>query len=128
LRPRADVAHWQWYAEHKHAAITVKRTGHKGRLISLGCVVFVIGSICCTLPQFLGAPYSASELDLDSRLCLPPATNITGSTASAAAMWPVILLMLGQVLHGLGSAPLHTLSLPYIDENVEQKEFSIYLG
>ena len=36
--------------------------------------------------------------------------------------------MLGQFLHGIGAAPLYTLGVTFLDENVKQKWSSIYLG
>lgn len=42
--------------------------------------------------------------------------------------WTVYLFILAQLLHGVGAAPLFTLGVTYIDENVSKKMSSIYLG
>ena len=34
----------------------------------------------------------------------------------------------GQVLHGIGGAALHTLSLPYLDENIRTTNTPLYVG
>lgn len=38
------------------------------------------------------------------------------------------LFLLGQLLHGAGAAPLYTLGVTFIDENVSKKMSSVYLG
>lgn len=42
--------------------------------------------------------------------------------------WTVWLFVLAQLFHGAGAAPLFTLGVTYIDENVSKKMSSIYLG
>lgn len=47
------------------------------------------------------------------------------SVDSRLFMW---LFLLGQLLHGAGAAPLYTLGVTFIDENVSKKMSSVYLG
>lgn len=42
--------------------------------------------------------------------------------------WNVWFFFLAQLLHGAGAAPLFTLGVTYIDENVSKKMSSVYLG
>lgn len=51
-----------------------------------------------------------------------------GSTAAEDYSWTVWLFVLAQLFHGAGAAPLFTLGVTYIDENVSKKMSSIYLG
>lgn len=51
-----------------------------------------------------------------------------GSTATEDYSWTVWLFVLAQLFHGAGAAPLFTLGVTYIDENVSKKMSSIYLG
>lgn len=40
-------------------------------------------------------------------------------------MW---IFFLGQLLHGAGAAPLYTLGVTFIDENISKKMSSVYIG
>lgn len=42
--------------------------------------------------------------------------------------WNVWFFFLAQLLHGAGAAPLFTLGVTFIDENVSKKMSSVYLG
>lgn len=42
--------------------------------------------------------------------------------------WNVWFFFIAQLLHGAGAAPLFTLGVTYIDENVSKKMSSVYLG
>jgi Organic Anion Transporter Polypeptide (OATP) family len=42
--------------------------------------------------------------------------------------WNVWFFFMAQLLHGAGAAPLFTLGVTFIDENVTKKMSSVYLG
>lgn len=53
----------------------------------------------------------------------------TGTISSADDLsWNVWLFFVAQLLHGAGAAPLFTLGVTFIDENVSKKMSSVYLG
>ena len=56
-----------------------------------------------------------------------PAAEAAGGPGvdSSVYLW---LFLLGQLLHGAGAAPLYTLGVTFIDENVSKKMSSVYLG
>ncbi|KRY60478.1 Solute carrier organic anion transporter family member 4A1, partial [Trichinella britovi] len=108
--------------------------GHKGKWLSLGMLVMAFGSLICTLPHFISEPYEYSEGE-QFEIC-----RKNHSTASLfnvksdeifnknAQPYFFYILLLGQVLHGIGAAPLYTLGVAYLDENVSQKMSPVYLG
>lgn len=53
----------------------------------------------------------------------------TGAITSADDLsWNVWFFFVAQLLHGAGAAPLFTLGVTFIDENVSKKMSSVYLG
>ncbi|OUC48787.1 sodium-independent organic anion transporter [Trichinella nativa] len=108
--------------------------GHKGKWLSLGMLVMAFGSLICTLPHFISEPYEYSEGE-QFEIC-----RKNHSTASLfnvksdeifnknAQPYFFYILLLGQVMHGIGAAPLYTLGVAYLDENVSQKMSPVYLG
>lgn len=100
---------------------------HKGRVIASGMVLVGIGSIVLVLPHFLAGRYIAGERR--SNLCSTNELPSTCSTETSAdnALWYYILLA-SQIFIGFGAAPLFTLGISFMDENVAQNSVSLYLG
>lgn len=55
-------------------------------------------------------------------------SNADGSENAENLSWNVWFFFAAQLLHGAGAAPLFTLGVTYIDENVSKKMSSVYLG
>lgn len=106
----------------------------KPRWLAWGVIIMGLGSLTFAFPHFLVGPYRASTAEID--LCTTGEGNATvrqhceGSTESENEnlTWTVWLFFASQLLHGIGAAPLYTLGVTYIDENVSRKMSSVYLG
>ncbi|XP_012944388.1 solute carrier organic anion transporter family member 4A1 [Aplysia californica] len=105
---------------------------HKPRLMAMGILVMSLGSLVFTLPHILGGSYKVKAIGEDnstSSLCLI-GEELSGcgqsSKNSDAHLYPLFLI--GQILLGIGAAPLFTIGLTYIDENTETKMTSLYTG
>jgi len=108
--------------------------GSKPAWIGVGVAIMGLGSLLFSLPHFLTETYSGGEGGL-STLCgaeeKPCSGNITmrseneGQVGSNSYKY---IFMAAQLLHGAGAAPLYTLGVTYIDENVGPASSAFYLG
>ncbi|XP_072029650.1 solute carrier organic anion transporter family member 2B1-like [Amphiura filiformis] len=112
---------------------------HRPRFIALGVGIIGIGQFTCGLPHFFShssyQPLSSSlQLNSSSLVCgasLNESTEIncnldvesTGSNLSKA--W---LLILGELITGIGSGPVIPLMITYIDDCVGKAKVSVYVG
>lgn len=108
----------------------------KARWIAWGVVLIGCGSLLFATPHFLAGPYRGAShhedtCRSDNSTKMPVAGECDASQGSGSPadsnlyLW---LFLLGQLLHGAGSAPLFTLGVTFIDENVSKKMSSVYLG
>ncbi|KAK6617800.1 hypothetical protein RUM43_014028 [Polyplax serrata] len=101
----------------------------KPRWIGYGILVIALGSFMFALPHFTVSAYRGIQQDLN--VCQQNSTNPadcpTNSNQEYLSMnlW---LFVLSQLLTGAGAAPLYTLGVTYLDENVTKKMSSVYLG
>lgn len=107
----------------------------KPRWIAWGIVLMGCGSLLFATPHFLAGPYRGADQRQDT--CRASNSTLTPFSAvdcdaeegvggdTGLYMW---LFLLGQLLHGAGAAPLFTLGVTFIDENVSKKMSSVYLG
>lgn len=126
--------------------------GHRPRWISSGMIVFACAALLCSTPHYLfgSHPVTSAVMESDSAavFAMPqPAlcfANSTGNgllediatcaksevvirrsrvTNSVLGIFSVSLLFIG-----LGTTAVNTLGIPYIDDNVAQKESPLYFG
>ena len=101
---------------------------HKPYWLGVGAFIFAIGSAIFQFPHYTTPFYSFQSADFE--LC-DVSRNSTdecqlGSGSSLSHYFYVFVF--AQFLHGLGAAPLYTLGVTYIDENVKPKMTSLYIG
>ena len=93
-----------------------------------------IGTFGCALPKFLIAKYipvGTNTLSTHGLSCMMSNTTINycsneGATTSNGLY--LFVFAMGQMFLGLGAAPLLTLGVSYIDENVDPKQSPFYMG
>lgn len=114
--------------------------GHKGRWLGIGMFIMGIGSLICALPQFVTGPYEYGQSHNETCIVEEQSKNRSMLTTleeneiCLKSLKPnnvqnyFYVLLLGQLLNGFGAAPLYTLGITYIDENVSQKASPVYLG
>ncbi|XP_033640299.1 solute carrier organic anion transporter family member 4A1-like [Asterias rubens] len=102
---------------------------HKPMWLGFGALIFAFGSFFFTLPHFLTPFYDFSASDFElcelNRNLTDTCTSEEMESGLASYFW---LFVFAQFLHGLGAAPLYTLGVTYIDENVQPKMTSLYIG
>ncbi|XP_064548833.1 solute carrier organic anion transporter family member 4A1 isoform X2 [Drosophila montana] len=111
-----------------------RRGASKPCFIAIGLLLMGLGSLIFALPHFLVGSYRATIAE--ANVC-ERANQTTGCEAleqeqeqelGESLTWTVWLFFGAQLLHGAGAAPLFTLGVTYLDENVSTKMSSVYLG
>ncbi|XP_020012920.1 solute carrier organic anion transporter family member 1C1 isoform X2 [Castor canadensis] len=120
---------------------------HRPKIIGAGCLVMGVGTLFIALPQFFmdryryekDSSFSSSTLSispciLQPRTQLPisdverPQTKLSdeceGDTSSS--MW--VYVFLGNLLRGLGEAPIQPLGLAYLDDFASEDNAAFYIG
>ena len=105
--------------------------------IALGTLIFTCGSLMFALPHFLAYPYTYSN-NSERDICKNDYSNNSEAIASwsmlqdgnhdnhlSAYLWVFIVASL---LHSVGTAPLFTLGMPYIDDVTSREISSLYIG
>lgn len=114
--------------------------GHRPRLIGCGGIVMALGALLSALPEFLTHQYEYESGEIlwgvEGRdLCIgnvsnnnlgPEATIICRNRTSTNLMY--LLLIGAQVLLGIGATPVQPLGVSYIDDHVQRKDSSLYIG
>ena len=101
--------------------------GHKPRWLGVALIVEAIGAFVFSLPQFLFGEYEAgSSSDRDTETCADEIDFSSDCTSANNAAY--FFFMMGNILIGVGAAPLFTIGTSYIDEIVHPKYVSVHLG
>lgn len=114
---------------------------HRPRFIGGGALLACLASLLMALPHFLGGQYdytdriSSATSDNSSGLCQSESTFSTSSSnqscsqqESPAQQGVYPLLLLGQLLLGIGAVPIQPFGISYIDDYASKKNSPLYLG
>ncbi|XP_055331984.1 solute carrier organic anion transporter family member 74D-like isoform X2 [Paramacrobiotus metropolitanus] len=121
--------------------------GHRPRWIMCGCIILGIALLLHAAPEVL-FPFrnldvwkGASMMQNEEHLCAANsrqrALRLGGDNHTAAVpvvnasesnIGPVVVLVVAQLLQGVGSTALIILGLPFIDDNVQKKNTPLYFS
>ncbi|XP_052791203.1 solute carrier organic anion transporter family member 4A1-like [Mya arenaria] len=104
--------------------------GSKPRYLGIGIFIMGIGSIVFALPQFTSGLYQVDDEGI-RMTCDASANDTIGCDVNnlpASLSNYRFVFFLGQLLHGAGAAPLYTLGVTYLDENLPLRSSSFYIG
>lgn len=112
---------------------------HRPRFIGGGALLACLASLLMAMPHFLSGPYDytdrSSTGDNSSGLCQSETTVTTSSSNQSCTLqespaqrvvYP--LLLLGQLLLGIGAVPIQPFGISYIDDYASKKNSPLYLG
>lgn len=113
---------------------------HRPRFIGGGALLACLASLLMVLPHFLGGLYEytdriTSTSDNSSGLCQSESTVTTSSSNQSCSkqesptqhgVYP--LLLMGQLLLGIGAVPIQPFGISYIDDYASKKNSPLYLG
>ncbi|XP_038051580.1 solute carrier organic anion transporter family member 5A1-like [Patiria miniata] len=112
-------------------------TSHRPRIIGVGSLLIGLGLLLCMLPQFIyetpqqfsitiGRDENGTAEENIYPVCLK--TGVTPAVCtdeeernSGSLMWQVALIIVGQILYGLGSAPILPLAVTYMDDSLHHR-------
>ncbi|XP_059207470.1 solute carrier organic anion transporter family member 2B1 [Centropristis striata] len=112
---------------------------HRPRFIGGGALLACLASLLMAMPHFLGGAYDytdriSSPGDNSSGLCQSESSVTSSSNQSCSqqespaqqGVYP--LLLLGQLLLGIGAVPIQPFGISYIDDFASRKNSPLYLG
>ncbi|XP_076083885.1 solute carrier organic anion transporter family member 4A1-like isoform X3 [Mytilus galloprovincialis] len=100
--------------------------GCKPRYLGIGVFIMAIGSFVFSIPKFTAAEYEIISSGDLCHLSNNRSTECDNKIDSLSSYkW---VFYLGQFLHGAGAAPLYTLGVTYLDENLPLRSSSMYIG
>ncbi|KAI4889888.1 hypothetical protein NFI96_023910 [Prochilodus magdalenae] len=110
---------------------------HRPRCIGIGAMIAGLAAFIIALPHFFSGPYDYSNYSSSSEntsgLCqldsVQQESNRTCSTKEDIASHAVFpILLLGQLLLGIGGVPIQPFGISYIDDYADKKNSPFYLG
>jgi len=109
-----------------------KASASKPKWIASGMLVMGLGSFVWTLPHFSTLPYTTNVADTEENLalCGTGEGDIDCGVEIGAGSLPAyrFVFLLGQLLHGIGSAPLVVLGTAFLDESVDTRDSPLYIA
>ncbi|CAH1775633.1 unnamed protein product [Owenia fusiformis] len=105
-------------------------SGHKPMWLGGGMILLALGSFIFALPHFTTSIYKYETVA--DNVCLDDdaffSSNSTTSASTESLSMYRLVFVLGQLFHGAGAAPLYTLGVTYLDENLKAKVAPVYIG
>lgn len=92
-----------------------------------------VGSFVFASPSFFLAPFTTNETTREfchyDNVTVDRKSECTsGQSAVSQIRYYYFVLLLGQILHGIGSTPIYTLGITFLDESIPQASSPVYLG
>lgn len=100
---------------------------HPLRWLASGLLTVGVGSLLFASPHAIGGNYNFPEISNRAYCLLPLVGTLTGDCSGSPRL-VVATFFFAQVVIGLGSSPLHTLSPAYFDSVVKARHLPMYLG
>ncbi|XP_070263923.1 solute carrier organic anion transporter family member 1C1 isoform X3 [Myotis yumanensis] len=119
---------------------------HRPKIIGVGCLIMGVGTLLIALPQFFMEQYrherySFSNSTLSTSPCLLESnsqltTSVMEKSQSkinneceldtSSSMW--VYVFLGNLLRGIGEAPIQPLGITYLDDFASEDNAAFYIG
>ncbi|KAM9311390.1 solute carrier organic anion transporter family member 1C1-like [Gastrophryne carolinensis] len=111
---------------------------HRPKLIAGGCLLMSAGTFLMALPHFLMGRYMYEDpqtyppnATTNSSPCLqPPSHQLTHTAAcdqdTGSSLW--LCALLGNLLRGVGEAPIQPLGMSYVDDYAGEDNAALYIG
>uniref|UniRef100_A0AAY5K3I9 Solute carrier organic anion transporter family member n=1 Tax=Esox lucius TaxID=8010 RepID=A0AAY5K3I9_ESOLU len=112
---------------------------HRPRFIGGGALVASLAALTMAMPHFISGPYEytdhisrKSHTQINTQICKNSSYLLLqmNSTLLPTSTWQGVfpLLLLGQLLLGIGSVPIQPFGISYIDDYASKRNSPLYLG
>lgn len=102
---------------------------HKPRFLGISLIILGIGNLVTASPQFLfGSSNQNTDVSIYEECKVDDMSSDINEDCIPTDIGAFVILIIGQVLVGIGSSALYTVALAYIDEIVYPKYVSLHLG
>nr|CAB3266353.1 solute carrier organic anion transporter family member 2A1-like [Phallusia mammillata] len=104
---------------------------HRPRIMALGSLLIAVGGFVNAIPHFVTSPYQPSLLNETQSMTDCPGTNNNGTTTyvdNGVGSHLFLVLILGEILQGIGATVHIPVSSSYIDDFALPSRSPIYLG
>ncbi|XP_064480405.1 solute carrier organic anion transporter family member 4A1-like isoform X2 [Ornithodoros turicata] len=98
---------------------------HKPRILGCGIILMGIGNFIVTLAHFLAPAYHVTGQSQE--LCPRVKSGDGGCTGDSVRNFRFVMIA-GQFIAGIGSTPINTVSIAYLDENLPMAKSAAYVG
>ncbi|XP_041126787.1 solute carrier organic anion transporter family member 3A1-like [Polyodon spathula] len=110
--------------------------GHRPRLIGCGGIIMALGSLLCALPEFVSHQYDYQKVKISAsrdtcstgKPSMEKEDEMESCMETQSTNMMYVLLVIAQVLIGVGAASVQPLGVSYMDDHVKKKDSSLYLG
>lgn len=102
--------------------------GHTAKWIGTGCFIQGIGCLVFLSPQFFFFNNQAPEADENRYRTCELRANSTELDCAISNTVAYLLLLLGQIIIGIGASTLYSIGLTYLDQLVHPKYISLHLA
>lgn len=99
---------------------------NKGRILTVAFILSSMGSLCMWLPHFITPSYEWGQGQ--SHLCSSKATSERCAESDGTLSSFLTLLLIGQLMHGLGGSTLITVGYSFIDDSVTAATSPLYIS
>ncbi|NXR95591.1 SO1C1 protein, partial [Hypocryptadius cinnamomeus] len=121
---------------------------HRPKIIAVGCLIMSVGAFLSVMPQFLMGRYNYERITVSVdnsstsvSACSPkaegpPATDATETLSTVindgcekttnSYLW--LFVLVGNLLRGIGEAPIMPLGVSYIDDFSKEENSAFYIG
>ncbi|KAK6492775.1 solute carrier organic anion transporter family member 3A1-like [Huso huso] len=110
--------------------------GHRPRLIGCGGIIMALGSLLCALPEFVSHQYDYQKVKISTsrdtcstgKPSMEKEDEMESCMETQSSNMMYVLLVIAQVLIGVGASSVQPLGVSYMDDHVKKKDSSLYLG
>jgi len=102
---------------------------HRPRSTSVGLLAICVGCVAFFVPQFTTPAYRPTdELRVDS-LCTGNKTSVCGRDDAASSLsYYLPIFVISRILIGMGTSPIVSIGVTYIDDCSTKEKFATYAG
>ena len=101
--------------------------GHKPRWLGVSLIIQGTGALIFSLPEFVLGPYEVGRSESNRFESCQDPEDFTPDFADTN-QFALIFFFIGNILIGIGAAPLFTIGTSYLDDIVRPKHLSIHIG